>query len=91
MSNTTPDDVRVFVTSFLNQKLKEQRRNPLQELSDDYDVFLSGALDSLGFVELVAAASEHFGREIDLEGLDPEKMTMIGPLCAYVLEEVHKT
>jgi acyl carrier protein len=87
----TSDDVRIFVTSFLNRKLQEQQRDLLQDLNDDYDLFLSGAIDSLGFVELVAATCEHFGCEIDLEGLDPDKMTVMGPLCVYILNELHKT
>jgi acyl carrier protein len=81
------DDVYQFVTDFLNRKLIEQQREPLREPGDDYDIFLSGAVDSLGFAELITAVGEHFGRELDLGGIDPEKMTMVGPLCAYVSEQ----
>jgi acyl carrier protein len=90
VSNVTPADVRLFVIDFLNSRLREQRRDALRELNDDYDLFLSGVIDSLGFVELVSATSQHFGREIDLEGLDPEKMTVFGPLCGYMVSELHK-
>jgi acyl carrier protein len=81
------DDVYLFLTDFLNRKLIEQQREPLREIGDDYDVFLSGAVDSLGFAELITAVGEHFGCELDFGGIDPEKMTMVGPLCAYVLEQ----
>jgi len=89
VSNITRDDVYMFLTDFLNRKLKEQRREPLRDVGDDYDIFLSGIIDSLGFAELITAAGEHFGRDIDLYGIDPEKMTMVGPLCAYVSEELN--
>jgi acyl carrier protein len=87
VSSFTRDDVYMFITDFLNRKLKEQRREPLRNLGDDYDLFLSGLIDSLGFAELITAAGEHFRRDIDLEGIDPEKMTVLGPLCAYILEK----
>ena len=87
MVAATLDDVRKFVTEFLNQRLKEQQRDLLRDLGDDYDLFLSGAIDSLGFVELVSALRERFGCEIDLDGIDADKMTMMGPLCIYVLQE----
>lgn len=87
MTSITRDDVYIYLTDFINRKLDEQGREPLQNIGDDYDIFMSGAIDSLGFVELITAASQHFGREIDLGGIDPEKMTTVGPLCAYVSEQ----
>ena len=83
----TRDEVYEFIADFLNRKLTEQRREPLRDLGDDYDIFLSGIIDSLGFAELITAVGEHFGCEIDLGGIDPDKMTMVGPLCAYVAEQ----
>jgi len=45
-------------------------------------------LDSLAFVEMMMAAGEHFAGEIDFESLDPEKMTVVGPLCIFVSEQL---
>jgi acyl carrier protein len=90
MNSAAPDDVRVFVTDFLNRKLKDRGQRPLSDLPDDYDVLLSGALDSLAFVEMMMAAGEHFVGEIDFESLDPEKMTVVGPLCVFVSEQLTK-
>jgi acyl carrier protein len=87
MVKGTRDEVYLFLIDFLNRKLKEQRREPLRDLGDDHDIFLSGIIDSLGFAEFITAAGEHFGREIDLGEIDPEKMTMVGPLCAYVSDQ----
>ncbi|GKQ50329.1 acyl carrier protein [Bradyrhizobium sp. Ce-3] len=84
MNGPTPDDVRSFFGAFLNRKLEDRGQRPLRDLPDDYDLLLSGALDSLGFVEMMMAAGEHFDREIDFENLDPEQMTLIGALCQFV-------
>jgi acyl carrier protein len=90
VNSGTPDNVRVFVADFLNRKLKDRGQGPLSDLPDDYDVLLSGALDSLAFVEMMMAAGEHFVGEIDFESLDPEKMTVVGPLCVFVSEQLTK-
>ena len=88
MNSATPDNVRVFVADFLNRKLKDRGQGPLSNLPDDYDVLLSGAMDSLAFVEMMMAAGEHFVGEIDFDSLDPEKMTVVGPLCIFVSEQL---
>ena len=88
MNSATPENVRVFVADFLNRKLKDRGRGPLSDLPDDFDMLLSGALDSLAFVEMMMAAGEHFVGEIDFESLDPEKMTVLGPLCVFVSEQL---
>jgi hypothetical protein len=88
VNSPTPEDVRRFVAHFLNQKLRERARAPLNNLPDDYDLLLSGLLDSLAFVEMIAAAGEHFHGDVDFAGIDPEKLTIIGPLCAFVSEQL---
>jgi len=90
VSSPTPDDVRVFVAGFLNRKLKERAQGPLHHLPDDYDLLLSGLLDSLAFVEMITATGEHFHGQLDFEGLDPEKLTIVGPLCVFVSEQLRE-
>ena len=88
MKGPTPDDVRIFFGAFLNRKLKDRGQRQLGDLPDDYDLLESGALDSLAFVEMMMAAGEHFARDIDFESLDPERMTLVGPLCLFVSEQL---
>ena len=90
MSSPTADDVRVFVAEFLNHRLRERAQGPLSDLPDDYDLLLSGLLDSLAFVEMITATGEHFHGQVDFEGLDPEKLTIVGPLCAFVSEQLRE-
>jgi acyl carrier protein len=47
-------------------------------------------VDSLGLLELMTALQEHCGREIDFDALDPEQMTVVGPLCNFVAGEMAK-
>ena len=73
MNRPTPDNVRVFVADFLNRKLRDRGQGPLNDLPDDYDVLLSGVLDSLAFVEMMMAAGDHFVGEIDFENSTPRR------------------
>lgn len=88
MNLITPDDVHTFLQNYLAQKLNEQGRELPQALSDDYDLLLSGVIDSLGVLELVAALQDNFDAEIDFERLDAEQMTVVGPLCEFVSQEL---
>jgi acyl carrier protein len=56
--------------------------------ADDLDLRACGAIDSLGFVELVVALEETFGVELELEDLDPETLTVLGPLSGHVGAQV---
>ena len=54
------------------------------EVPDDFDLLLEGVIDSLGVVEVVNMVEEHFGIHVDFEDLDPEQITVLGPLCRYI-------
>jgi acyl carrier protein len=56
--------------------------------ADDLDLRACGAIDSLGFVELVVALEEAFGVELELEDVDPEALTVLGPLSEHVGAQV---
>ncbi len=53
---------------------------------DDYDLFQQGIIDSLGILEMVGAVESQFGIELDLENLDAEDLTKVGPFCRFVEE-----
>ncbi|MFL5834720.1 MAG: acyl carrier protein [Solirubrobacterales bacterium] len=55
---------------------------------DDLDLRASGAIDSLGFVELVVMLEEAFEVELELEDIDPEALTVLGPLSEHVGAQV---
>ena len=74
MRATTVKDVRMFLESYLTEKLREQGRDMPVDLPDDCDLLLSGIIDSVGLLELIGAVQKFCDREIDFEGLDAESM-----------------
>ena len=58
-----------------------------ESLTEDCDLLLSGMIDSIGLLDLVGAIQEFVGKEIDFEALDPEQMTIVGPLCKFISEQ----
>jgi len=84
------DELRTFVRDFVTEKRMSRNGDAAEELGDDCDLLLSGVLDSLGLLDLMTAFQEHCGREIDFDGLDPELMTVVGPLCDYVAAQMTK-
>lgn len=48
---------------------------------DDLHLLNAGVVDSLGFVNLLAAIEERFGIEIDLGDADPDEFLTVGGLA----------
>jgi acyl carrier protein len=80
----------MFLKDYLGRKLEANGRGASEDLPEDCDLLLSGMIDSLGLLDLVSAIQEFAGHEIDFEILDPEEMTIVGPLCRFVSEQVRK-
>jgi acyl carrier protein len=91
MSQLSPEDVRSFLVDYLGHKLESHGRIAGEDLPEDCDLLLSGMIDSIGLLELVAELQEFAGRDIDFEILDPEEMTIVGPLCKFVAEQLSST
>jgi acyl carrier protein len=77
------DAVREFVVGELAAPLRESGFDP-HGVGADFDLLTSGVVDSLGMLELVVAVNERFDLDLDFEGLDPEQLTILGPLSEYV-------
>lgn len=88
MIGPSGEELRDFVRHFLLEKASSGGSNLPGYFTDDFDLLLSGAIDSLGLLELMTAMQEHCGREIDFDSLDPEQMTVIGPLCDFVSNQM---
>lgn len=88
MSRITETDVRTFLKDYLDRRFEANGRAACEDLPDDCDLLLSGMIDSIGLLQLVAALQEFVGRDIDFEILEPEEMTVVGPLCKFVSDQV---
>ncbi len=82
---TSAAEIKRFIVAQLSDALKENDVAE-QEITDDLDLMKRGIIDSIGLIQLVSAIEEHFGIEIDFEGMDAESITIIGPLSRYIEE-----
>jgi len=88
MTANTKDDVREFLLEFLASKLKERGSQLPESVPNDCNLLMTGYLDSLGFVELMTATQERFGREIDFDKLDADRMTVFGSLSDFISQQL---
>ncbi|PYK77299.1 MAG: hypothetical protein DME38_13940 [Verrucomicrobia bacterium] len=85
----TAANVRQFLVTRYFEPLERLGLIP-GDLSDDFDFLLNGVIDSFGILEMISAIEEEFGIQLDLEALDAEKITIIGPLSCYVAESPNR-
>ena len=90
MSVLTPTDVRAFLKDYFANRQKTNGGSPIDDLPEDCDLLLSGMIDSIGLLDLVAALQEFARCDIDFEVLDPEQMTVVGPLSRFVSEQANR-
>jgi acyl carrier protein len=88
MSEASSEQIRAFLQQYILEKALSGGKGAPGELADDCDLLLSGMIDSLGLLDLMTAIQRHCQREIDFEALDPEQLTVVGPLCRYVSEQL---
>ena len=85
--------MREITATSIRRFLLDKYRQPMEalgltsaDLPDNFDLLLSGVIDSFGILEMISALEEAFGIELDLATLDAEQITILGPLCQYVAE-----
>ena len=83
MTRVSAAAVREFLLDRFSDPLAANGVEP-QDVSDDYDLLVEGVVDSFGILEMITAMEEHFGIQLDYEDLDPESLTIVGPLCRFV-------
>lgn len=74
------DHVQALIRQQLSDRLVRLGMGP-GDLTDDLDLVRSGLLDSLAFIDLVAALENATGRQVDLEqALEQDDATTVGGL-----------
>jgi acyl carrier protein len=89
MPPVEPKDVRAVVATYVSRLSGQGSAKANGDFADDFDLYLSGSIDSLALLGLVAAIQEAFGDHIDFDDMDPEDMTIVGPLCRFVAERAN--
>ncbi len=83
MMVVSPEEVRGVVLGRLSPALAAKGLDP-HDVPYDFDLLMEGIIDSLGIVELITDIQQLFAIEVDFDGLAPEELTVIGPLCRYI-------
>ena len=85
--------MRQLTESGIRRFLLDKYRKPIEaigftpeDLAADFDFLLTGVIDSFGILEMISAIEKEFEIELDLEALDAEQITVLGPLSCYVAE-----
>ena len=79
----TPEIVRQFLLVRYLERIETLGLNSA-EVPDDFDLLLSGVIDSFGILEMISTLEEEFQVKLDLAALDAEQMTIVGPLSRFV-------
>lgn len=83
MTTCTADEVRKFILNHYQSQLASRNLNA-DGVADSFDLLAEGIIDSLGVLEMISAIEDAFHVQIDLEGIDAENLTVVGPLAAYI-------
>jgi len=83
MKDVTPSDIRQFLLVKYSGTIEALGLTPA-DLPDDFDLLLSGVIDSFGILEMISTIEEEFQVELDLAALDAEQITIVGPLSRFV-------
>ena len=85
MKDVTHDNVRGFLLTRYYEPIIAMQLS-LTEIPDDFDLLLSGVIDSFGILEMISAIEDEFRIQLDLALLDADDITKIGPLARYIAE-----
>lgn len=85
----TPESVRAFLLTRYADPIRGAGKDPAQ-IPDNFDFLMEGVIDSLGILEMVSAVEKEFGLKLDMEALDAEEMTILGPFVRYVAAQAAK-
>ncbi len=83
MKPVTSNDIRQFLLVRYSGTIEALGLIPA-DLPDDFDLLLNGVIDSFGILEMVSAIETEFEIELDLEALDAEQITVLGPLSRFI-------
>ena len=89
MKDVTPDNVRGFLLTRYYEPIIAMQLS-LTEIPDDFDLLLSGVIDSFGILEMISAIEDEFQMQLDLALLDAEDITRIGPLARYIADNTNR-
>lgn len=82
------------LTQLINEWVAKHRQSQADVAADpdhDGDLLANGALDSMGFVELLVHIESVVGKKVDLTDLDPSEFTSVSGLSRTLLNSWNRT
>jgi acyl carrier protein len=89
IKNVTPDVFGALLLTRYSEPMTAMQLD-LTEIPDDFDLLLSGVIDSFGILEMISAIEDEFQIQLDLTLLDAEDITRTGPLARYTAENANR-
>jgi acyl carrier protein len=83
MKTITANEVRRFLLGYYASQLAARGLH-VESVPDQFDLLTEGIVDSMGILDMVSAVEREIGFELDMQGLDAQQMTILGPFCSYV-------
>jgi acyl carrier protein len=76
-------EIQEFILARLTHKISAKGLSP-KSLPDRFDLYAEGLIDSLGLLELLSSVEDQFGISVDLQGMSPDELTLLGPLARHM-------
>jgi acyl carrier protein len=84
---TSVADIRALVFTLLEQRFRLTGIVSPDQIDGAFDLFESGVLDSLAFVELLVGLEERLGVAIDFAELPTNQISNFALFCCFVQEK----
>jgi acyl carrier protein len=85
MTDLSVADVRLVMLSCVRKSIAALGISD-DGVTDEFDLRSEGVVDSLGFLQLIAEMEQRLGCPIDFSDMDPDQLTLVGPLSAYIAQ-----
>lgn len=86
MRHVSAAEVRTVLLNNVGPQLTARGLKP-EQVPDDFDLLTEGIIDSMGIIVLISIIESHFEIQVDMGDLDPEHLTVVGPLSRYFEEK----
>jgi acyl carrier protein len=86
MAPVSAEHVRSLILETLRPSLTAKGLK-MEDIPDNYDLLTEGVIDSMGILQLINEIESRLGTSVGFEDLDPEELTVIGPLCRHVAKK----
>lgn len=81
---TSMADIRALIFTLLEDRFRLTGIMSPEQISADFDLFESGVLDSLAFVELMAGLENRLGVTLDFGDLPTDRIAHFTHFCSFV-------